>query len=282
MLRWPILIWIACWYQATSAIDTDGSDNKNATTATPIYPSVLLLVISPYLYDVVERDAVRNTWAAEAAKYNIRVLFPFTALGEQDEDVKKAIEEESAYHQDAYIFNYLPDEFDTDMTLTLNTLNWALTKQPSARYYGKVTADIWLNAPKLAEVLKGLNDTTDWIMGRYADNQDEEVKDLYGSLHGYAEMGKGQFALGHFWLMPKRTLKKVIKAAGSVVGNSDIGDAVITGDYRRAMGIPAVNRTDVVNMWDIKGVEICYRENYLAVHGVFYKQKHVMHNQKCD
>ena len=113
----------------------------------------LLMLITSHPLSFDRRDAIRQTWASisESNRSKVRHLFVLGAVGNVT-NTNRTIEMENVIYGDIIQGNFT----DTYTNLTLKTLlslKWALRYCNNTKYVIKVDDDVWLNVPKLLNLL---------------------------------------------------------------------------------------------------------------------------------
>lgn len=242
--------------------------------------TTLVLIVVSRPEAVGDRDAIRKTWGVEAVANGIRLVFTFAGESVNTTTRRRAMEEEGKRTRDLLALQ-IPDEINDDFLLVINSLNQLRQQFPGVRFFGKANADVWINVPKLIKRLDKLSaDPEDFVLGHFIAGNSSEARENYQTSIDTDEEDPIQFAIGHLWIAPSKTIAKLIEAAKTTRGSIIIPDSIITGYLRKHKRIKGLHMEDFVDMWNTNPAD-CYTKQYSLIHGVFFNQKYEVHDQKC-
>lgn len=175
----------------------------------------IALVVPVASQNTKDRHIIRNTWGTEKVVSGKNIaLFFLLGLGKQDE---KDLLEESKQHGDLIQSNFV-DSYKNLTIKTMVMLEWLDTYCSEATYAMKIDSDMFLNLPKLIDMLKN-TPKTNYLTGlverraivhRHSDSKWFVPYEIY-SRNVYPP-----YVLGLGYVLSVDLAKKLLKASHSV------------------------------------------------------------------
>lgn len=234
-------------------------NNRNcAPDETPIFVHTAAHTSGKY-FD--RRMVIRRTWAREAAKYRMRVLFVIgvpTSLAKE-----RAIKAEANKYGDILQFNFLENYYNLTLK-AISLLKWSYRHCGASRYMVKTDDDVIVNMPMLYHLVqqqKIPSGLTGLVMTTPANRQFGHKWYMPAE---YYHRNSYEFLAGFSYLLSmdrlKLFLKTIITYPGPIL---DIDDLFLTGviaDYGH------LKRNNSFRFKYFCGIDVCTMETSLVVH----------------
>lgn len=234
-------------------------NNRNcAPDETPIFVHTAAQTSGKY-FD--RRMTIRRTWAREAAKYRMRVLF---VIGVPPSLAKeRAIKAEARKYGDILQFNFLENYYNITLK-AISLLKWSYRHCGQSRYMVKTDDDVIVNMPMLYHLVqqqKIPSGLTGLVMTTPANRQ---FGHKWYMPREYYHRESYEFLAGFSYLLSmdrlKQFLKTIITYPGPIL---DIDDLFLTGVIADYGGI---KRNNSFRFKFFCGLDACTMEMSLVVH----------------
>lgn len=229
-----------------------------APDETPIFVHTAAQTSGKY-YD--RRMMIRRTWAREAPKYRMRVLF---VIGVPPSlAIERQIKNEARKYKDILQFNFLENYYNLTLK-AISLLKWSYRHCGKSKYMVKTDDDVIVNMPMLNHLVQteriptGL---TGLVMTTPSNRQYGHKWYMPNELY---TRNSYEFLAGFSYLLSmdrlKQFLKTIITYPGPIL---DIDDLFLTGiiaDYGR------LKRNNSFRFKFFCGIDVCTMETSLVVH----------------
>lgn len=230
----------------------------------------LLIVVISAPNHFKERMAIRQTWGHFGMRSDMAVGFLIGAV--DDKNLQEKIKEEIQIYGDVIQSN----TFDSYYNLTLKTismLEWVKKFCQSAQLILKTDDDVFINVPKLIEIINKLKNKTRTIYGRLA-KQWKPFRSFkskyYISPKHYGSFYFPQFATGPAYLMTSDAVDDLYKAALNMT-YMKLEDVYITGIAAERANISLVRVREFIN--ERVTFHPCLIKKVVSIHSVKDKEQ---------
>lgn len=225
---------------------------------TPIFVHTAAHTFGKY-YD--RRMTIRRTWAREASKYKMRVLF---VIGVPKNLIyERQLKAEADKYGDMLQFNFIEDYYNLTLK-AVSLLKWSYRHCRNSDYMVKTDDDVILNMPMLFQLVKQKkipSGLTGLVMTTPANRQVGHKWHMPKNLYPKESY---EFLAGFSYLLSmdqlKQFLKTIITYPGPIL---DIDDLFLTGivaEYGK------IKRNNSFRFKFFCGIDVCTIETSLALH----------------
>ncbi|UXI18676.1 Fat-like cadherin-related tumor suppressor-like protein [Sarcoptes scabiei] len=207
------------------------------------------------------RQVIRRTWAREASKYNMRVLFVMGVP--KDLSIERSLKAEADLNHDLLQFNFVENYYNLTLK-AISLLKWSYRHCSQSLYMVKTDDDVVLNMPMLYQLVKQRkipSGLTGLVMTTPANR--EQGHKWHMPEHLYPK-NSYEFLAGFSYLLSMDKLKSFLKTIVTYPGPIlDIDDLFLTGivaDYGR------IRRNNSFRFKFFCGTDVCTMETSLAMH----------------
>lgn len=207
------------------------------------------------------RQVIRRTWAREATKYKMRVLFVMGVP--RDLAIERSLKAEADLNHDLLQFNFIEDYYNLTLK-AVSLLKWSYRHCGKSPYMVKTDDDVVLNMPMLYQLVRQRkipSGLTGLVMTTPANR---EVGHKWHMPHHLYPKNSYEFLAGFSYLLSMDKLKSFLKTIITYPGPIlDIDDLFLTGivaDYGK------IKRNNSFRFKFFCGTDVCTMETSLAMH----------------
>ena len=207
------------------------------------------------------RQVIRRTWAREAYKYKMRILFVIGVP--RDLSIERSLKAEADKNHDILQFNFIEDYYNLTLK-AISLLKWSYRHCSNSPYMVKTDDDVVLNMPMLYQLVRQRkipSGLTGLVMTTPANRENGHKWHMPEHLY---PKDSYEFLAGFSYLLSMDKLKKFLKTIITYPGPIlDIDDLFLTGivaDYGK------IRRNNSFRFKFFCGTDVCTMETSLAMH----------------